>query len=114
MRISKGAQRRADKAKELAAGVSVNHYHRKHQFAAHYSIHDRKRVNTLLAIQHDAITAQHEKLGLPGKPMPLADRLFQSAKRYVRQFGLTGKFYPNKGQREMERRRLGGFHTLHN
>lgn len=115
MRISKGAQRRADKARNIWRGPlgEVPYYHPRHQLAAHYSIHDRKHVNSLLSLHHDALLANAEKMGSTLR-VDLMAILARAAKRYLRAYGMLNKYVPHQGPREMERRRIGGFYTLHN
>ncbi len=95
-RVSRGARMRANRT-----------YHPRHNTAARYSIHDRKQVARLLEIHHRLIADEYSKGKLVGEPMSLEDRLRQAAKRYLRRYGMLGRYMPHQGQREMERRRPG-------
>lgn len=102
MRVSKGAKARANRS-----------YHPRHDVAAHYSIHDRAHVNALLKV-HAAVMAAHlEKIKSPVRPPSLSEHIVLATNRYLKAYGMLGKYSPHQGRREMERRRIGGFHKLH-
>lgn len=98
MRVSKGAKARANRT-----------YNPRHDVAAHYSIHDRAHVSALLKV-HAAVMAAHLE---PGRPPSLSEHIVLATKRYLKAYGMLGKYSPHPGRREMERRRIGGFHKLH-